>query len=501
MCKISLLWLLIGLSVLFAVECAEISYDTLRNKIIDAERSAAVGGNIWLTSAEDKANSILMNAKRAEIAEGLKTPEKFPPAMHFFQGKQYLRQSEVFRIMQKLPKGALLHGHNTGMVSSRWIISNLTTLYNLYTCRDVNGLLMFTYEQSKCHSEVQNVCLERINAEDRRLYERQLEKHINMYTVHPESMITDKRKIWQRFHNIFKSVENFYSYQPAFCNYHKRLLEELCEDNIFYAELRSPLTPLYGDNNRTFNALEVANEMEAIVEGFKARHPDFVGLKVIYTKPNQASVDEMAQHLTTFKQLHDAKPNFIIGFDLIGQEDAGDPLHKFVNELTDMPATANFFFHAGETNWFGKTDWNLMDALLLNTKRIGHGYALPKHPNIWSTVKKRNIAIEVSPISNQVMGLVWDLRNHPATFLIAENFPVVITADYPGMWNSKGLSYDFYYTFMALAPAEADLRFLKQLALNSIKYSILTSEERRKMNRVFQKKWEEFIYNVINLKF
>lgn len=113
-----------------------------------------------------------------------------------------------------------------------------------------------------------------------------------------------------------------------------------------------------------------------------------------------------------------------------------------------------------------------MDALLLNTKRIGHGYALPKHPNIWSTVKKRNIAIEVSPISNQVMGLVWDIRNHPATFLIAENFPIVITADYPGVWNSKGLSYDFYYTFMALAPAEADLRFLKQLALNSIKYGI-----------------------------
>lgn len=120
------------------------------------------------------------------MAEGVKTPEKFPPAMHFFQGKQYLRQSEVYRIIQKLPKGALLHGHNTGMVSSRWIISNLTTLYNLYTCRDVNGLLMFTYEQGKCHSEVQNVCLERINADDRRLYERQLEKHINMYTVHPE---------------------------------------------------------------------------------------------------------------------------------------------------------------------------------------------------------------------------------------------------------------------------------------------------------------------------
>lgn len=106
--------------------------------------------------------------------------------MHFFQGKQYLRQSEVFRIIQKMPKGAFLHGHNKGMVSSKWVIGNLTNLFNLYTCRDVSGLLIFSYDQSKCHSEVQNVCLERVNAEDKRLYEKQLEKHINMYSMHPE---------------------------------------------------------------------------------------------------------------------------------------------------------------------------------------------------------------------------------------------------------------------------------------------------------------------------
>jgi len=71
----------------------------------------------------------------------------------------------------------------------------------------------------------------------------------------------------------------------------------------------------------------------------------------------------------------------------------------------------------------------MMDAILLNTKRIGHAFALPKHPQLWSTIKKRNIAIEVNPISNQVLGFVWDLRNHPASFLIAENFPIVISSD------------------------------------------------------------------------
>lgn len=57
-------------------------------------------------------------------------------------------------------------------------------------------------------------------------------------------MITDNRKIWKRFEDIFETVDDFYRYAPTFCNYHKRLLEELCEDNIIYAEIRASLSPV-----------------------------------------------------------------------------------------------------------------------------------------------------------------------------------------------------------------------------------------------------------------
>lgn len=44
-----------------------------------------------------------------------------------------------------------------------------------------------------------------------------------------------------------------------------------------------------------------------------------------------------------------------------------------------------------------------IDAILLGSLRIGHGFALAKHPTLLQLVKERDIAIEVNPLSNQVI--------------------------------------------------------------------------------------------------
>lgn len=114
--------------------------------------------------------------------------------------------------------------------------------------------------------------------------------------------------------------------------------------------------------------------------------------------------------------------------------------------------------------------------------------------------RRLDIAIEVNPISNQVLKLVDDLRNHAARRLFAEGYPVVISNDDPGFWGARALSYDFYEAFMALMSEHADIRALKQLAMNSLSYSSMTVPEKDYAMAVWEMKWNFFVKEVTSKK-
>lgn len=134
----------------------------------------------------------------------------------------------------------------------------------------------------------------------------------------------------------------------------------------------------------------------------------------------------------------------------------------------------------------------------MGSRRIGHGFALPKHPKLMDLVKSKNIAVEVNPISNQVLKLVDDYRNHPASVLLAQNVPIVISSDDPSFWETTPLSHDFYMAFLGIASRHSDLRVLKKFAMNSILYSSLDGPERVAALMKWQNKWDKFIEELGN---
>merc|ERR1712228_431059 len=111
--------------------------------------------------------------------------------------------------------------------------------------------------------------------------------------------------------------------------------------------------------------------------------------------------------------------------------------------------------------------------------------------------RAKNIPIEVNPISNQVLGLVKDLRNHPAAGLVKTNFPLVISSDDPAVWGALPLSHDFYAAFLAIGGDSADLRFVKQMILNSFKYSKMSPSEKLSCRAKFEQKWRKTIKEIV----
>lgn len=189
----------------------------------------------------------------------------------------------------------------------------------------------------------------------------------------------------------------------------------------------------------------------------------------------------------------------VVGFDLVCEEDFTPSIDSFLDiiyeaRMKSEAAGREFpvILHCGESN--DRNHKQLYDAILLDTKRIGHGFHLAYHPELMKIVKERQTCIECCPVSNFVLGYVLDLRTHPARSFLHEGIPVSISPDDPGFMGYEGVTLDFVYVFLAW---ELDIADLKQLVLNSIRFCSSTDSEKEKLEELFHYKWERFLDYVI----
>lgn len=117
---------------------------------------------------------------------------------------------------------------------------------------------------------------------------------------------------------------------------------------------------LYDLDGKTYNEEEVMQIYYQATMEFKEKNPTFIGAKIIYAPVRVVADDKIPELMQKVRNLHEKFPTFLAGFDLVGQEDKGRPLIDFSKEILKLPSTINFYFHAGETNWNGLTDDNLV---------------------------------------------------------------------------------------------------------------------------------------------
>ena len=311
----------------------------------------------------------------------------------------------------------------------------------------------------------------------------------------------DSVDIWYEFEAIFQRIFRFVNYRPIFPEYLNRGLDILVEDGIQHVELRMPFFNRMYDLEHPNGGLpveEFARALEQAVTRQRQKDPAFT-MKVIHTNlrfRSNAVIWEDIQSAVSMKKRY---PDWLQGYDLVAEEDNGeatlfhaktflrlDSLEK--ERKVELP----LYLHDGESDW-ASVD-NLYDAILLGTRRIGHGFNLFRFPNLIEHVKRNNICIEVNPLSNQILGYVRDLRIHPASTYLRRGVACTISSDDPLIFDYKGLSYDFWSVYMAW---ELDLAAIKQLCRNSLEHAALSEEEKTEALAAWEAKWKQFVEETI----
>jgi adenosine deaminase CECR1 len=257
-------------------------------------------------------------------------------------------------------------------------------------------------------------------------------------------------------------MKGLFAYESAFRNYTQACIRDFVSDNIQYAEIRPNFmstNSLKTDDGTGSIGNEgimkiIDEELKKTMEQLEREGKYFGGMKVIYCTPRsfrkeqiEYALDECIDLKLKYKELICGMFNIPLeaisetkmktGFDLVGHEEMGNELRHFIKEFLDFKKKCKtqsldipFLFHCGETLDSGdKVDGNLYDAVLLKAKRIGHGYAVARHPLIMEIFKEKNIAIESCPISNEVLGLTPTIAGHHLPILLANNVPCTINSD------------------------------------------------------------------------
>ena len=319
----------------------------------------------------------------------------------------------------------------------------------------------------------------------------------------------DSQAAWQYFDKIFSRVNSAMAYRPFYYAYLLNTFQVHVDDNVNHVEIRAlcgtgTLGETFDFGGKVYGGDEVIDTYRQALAEFQGKGNEGFTLRLIVSSLRVLDPEHIEADVADAVQLKFRNEDLVSGFDLVAEE---DPNHRTLDyldvwmELKQQEEKYNvelpLFFHDGESN--DRNDTNIIDAVLLNSTRIGHGTNLYFYPYLFDIIKEQGTTLEVNPISNQVLRYVDNLELHPVNTFLAEGLNVAIAADDPGCFGYTGLTYDYWVSMVAF---QLDLKAMKTLALNSLEFSSIYDEEvKAGVIGRWEKDWEGFIDDTLaNIK-
>jgi len=423
--------------------------------------------------------------------------------MNFRDSKSMIESSRLFPVLKKMPKGALLHTHGIGSLSS--LIANATYRSDCFmnvgnaTTDFGTGFFMYNASGTPPNSNGSNwqlVNTLRKQAGNATAFDKQLEESMMFYAPHH----VDETAYWIEFDELIDRYESLAGYLPIYKQFFISGLEQCLQDNIQHIEMRG-IGSYFFANYSFATAIQSMDLHLSVLQDFNIAHNSNLTMKWIVvdgrTAPHKSALEVMMEAV----QLVQIYPEYVVGFDLVNEEDRFHTLLYYLDDFMKIENFTNshqlpplrYFFHAGETLWNSVfTAMNLFDAVLLNTTRIGHALALHDFPLLMQLVKQRGIGLELCPISNSMLEFFKDIRTHPGVTYAALGLPITLSNDDPILYGNHGLAYDFWEAYYSWG---FTLSSLKKLALNSLQYSALFPAEKNDALQQFNVLWNDWVVN------
>ncbi|KAF7940294.1 uncharacterized protein EAE98_000421 [Botrytis deweyae] len=488
--------------------------------------------------------------------------------------KESMARTALLEIMKKLPKGAILHAHHAACVSIDFIIEKMIETPGMYISasrpldewwakREKRIKIKFTYSSSQprqTRSSVNNIwdpdyipnslvpvslaastyCdyPSTANYDKYRIapgFERQplrgksyfitwLRTRLTKTESQPPYVSGSINEACNTFQSGKKLLDTIIHNEPIFRPLLKRIFEGLDEDNVKWIEIRMVFKVEFRLewSDKPSGEVEMARviweEREKFAIAMKKKNKEWWGLRIIWTGLRLWKDEEIKADMEACMRVKERYPDLISGYDLEGQEKLGRTLEDLVpiclwfkQQYESRNLNIPFFLHAGECLGNGDVnDHNLYDAILLGTRRIGHGYSLPRHPLLEKICKERQIMIESCPLSDESLRLTNSANAHTLPMLLAKGVSASLNCDDPFLLGQEtiGVSMEFFMCIWSWD--NLDLGGLGHLAQNSVRWSqfedqtdedwqsgIRSGEKSRKglkaqRMREWKKDWEEF---------
>ena len=450
---------------------------------------------IKLSAKEMALNEQLLELQR-QMLQDYKEQHFFPPARNFYGSKAHIEATPLFKLLRKMPKGGMLHIHTSAMGDADWYLKRAIELPEMHVYwadqADENWIKGQFRAFNRGEAPEGFVSVQEEHSKDPDFY-----PELRSLITFEQEMDRDSVDIWGEFQSIFRRITGLYTYRPVFEDYIFDGMRILAEDNIQHVDLRMSFQNGLYDLEmppKEQDIEEFVHILESLKKRIQAIDPafSFTLIHVNLRFRDRATIWRDMRQVYEYRKKY---PNWLKGYDLVAEEDNGhstlfhaetflklDSLEKA--EGTALP----IYLHDGESNWVSVD--NLYDAMLLGTKRIGHGFNLFRFPTLMEQVRDRDICMEINPLSNQILGYIRDLRMHPASTYLRRGINCSISSDDPMIFDYHGLSYDYWSIFLAW---ELDLAALKKLSWNGIHYSALSEKEKAAALEVWEERWNQFV--------